>query len=450
MKAIDSASEQNKYKQLVEDILKLAKDKGASQADVSASMSTGLSVSVRKQEVETIEFDRAKGLGITVFFGKKKGSATTSDFSKQSIEDTVNKACSLAHLMSEDEYCGLAEAELMAYDYQKYDLDLFHHWDIDPIDATKIAMECEKYGLDYDKRITNSDGSEVKTFSSLSVYGNSHGFMGEYNGSRHTISCLLISGNQDKMQRDHYYSTARLHEKLESTKHIGQIAAQKTLEKLNPRSVKTQKAQVLFSPEMARGLFGSFISAISGNSIYRESTFLLNKLNQQVFSDLVTITDDPFIKQGFGSGAFDVEGVKTIKRDLVQNGILQGYVMGSYSARRLGMQSTGNAGGTHNLFIKSSQTNLTQQDIIKSISKGLLVTELMGQGINPVTGDYSRGASGFWIENGEIQYPVEGITIAGNLKDMFLNITALGNDVDNRASIYTGSVLVDSMMIAGE
>ncbi len=442
---------QNDYPSLVADILKIAKTKGCSQADASASISTGLTVSVRKQEVDTIEFDRAKGVGITVYFGKKKGSASTSDLSKQSIEETVDKACSLAHLMANDVYCGLADAELMAYDYKKYDFDLFHPWDIQAEDAKKIALECEQYGLDFSSKITNSDGCNVQTSMGMSVYANSHGFVGEHKGSKHSISCVLISGNQDKMQRDHHYTTARQAEKLEDIKVVGQVAAEKTIAKLNPRSLKTQKANILFSPEMARGLISNFISAISGSSLYKEASFLLDHLNKKVFSDLVMITDDPFIAQGFGSSAFDSEGVKTLKRELITNGVLNGYILGSYSARRLGMQTTGNSGGTHNILVHSAKgPNLSQQAIIKSMNKGLLVTELMGQGINMVTGDYSRGASGFWIENGEIQYPVEGITIASNLKDMFLNVSALGNDLDKRSRIYTGSILIDNMMIAGE
>jgi PmbA protein len=440
----------NLYQELVTDVLKQAKSRGASAADALASASMGLAVNVRKQEVDTIEFDRSKGLGITVYFGIKKGSASTSDFSPQSLAETVDKACSLAKLMAEDQYCGLADPDLLAYDYKNLDLDLVHPWLLDPEQAKTIALECEQYGLNYSNKITNSDGTDVNTHTSLAVYGNSNNFIGGYEGSRHSISCVLIAAEQDKMQRDHWYSVSRVANQLEQVKIIGQTAAAKAIARLNPRSVTTQQANVLFSPEMARGLFASFVSAISGGSLYRESTFLLNKLDQKIFSDLITITDDPYIKQGLGSSFFDSEGVKPVKRDLVSNGILMGYVLSSYSARRLGLKTTGNAGGTYNLLIRSNaQKQLTQQEIIKNISKGLLVTELMGQGINLVTGDYSRGASGFWIENGEIVYPVEGVTIAGNLKDMFLGITAVGSDIDKRSSTLTGSVLIDSMMIAG-
>ncbi len=438
---------------LVTDILNAAKNRGASAADAVVSSSTGLSVHVHKQEVETIEFDRAKGLGITVYFGYKKGSASTTDFSKAAVIETVEKACSLAKLMEEDKYCGLAEPDLMAYDYKKYDLDLYHPWHLLPEEAKNIALECEKYGLNYSSKITNSDGTDVSTHSSQGVYANSHGFIGEYQTARHSISCALIGEYHGKMQRDHWYSTSRLVNELQNIKLIGETAAKRTVARLDPRSIKTQKASILFSPEMARGLFSTFVSAISGGSLYREATFLLNKLDQKIFSDIVQITDDPFIKYGFGSCAFDSEGVRTQKRDLVNQGILQGYVLGSYSARRLGLESTGNSSGVHNLLIgcadKKGNVSKPQKELIKSIKRGLLVTELMGQGINLVTGDYSRGASGFWIENGEIVYPVEGVTIAGNLNDMFLNITELGSDIDKRSSIQTGSVLIDEMMIAG-
>lgn len=437
----------DEYKNIVQDVLTLAKKHGATQADVMASMSTGLSVNIRKQEVDTIEFDCEKGLGITSYYGKHKGTASTSDFSAKAIEDTVIKACNLAKIMAEDLYCGLADADLMAHDY--VDLDLYHPWDLEPEQAKKIALECEQYGLDFSNKITNSDGANISTSNSMLVYGNTNDFIGAYKGSRHSISCVLIAAVQDKMQRDYDYTTSRLSDHLENIKIIGERAAQKTIAKLNPKCLKTQKAKVLFSPEMARGLFSSFVSAISGGNLYRESSFLLNKLNHQVFSDLITIVEDPLLKQGLASTAFDSEGVRTTKRELITDGVLNGYIMGSYSARRLGMQTTGNAGGAHNLIIGSSKTMYQQEEIIANMGSGLLVTAMMGQGINMVTGDYSRGASGFWIENGKIAYPVEGITIAGNLKNMFMNITAVGKDIDPRGGIQTGSLLIDGMMIAG-
>lgn len=434
------------YKQVVTDILALAKKQGADQAAVAASFSTGLSVNVRNQEVDTIEFDRGKGLGITVYFGKQKGSASTSDLSEESLNDTVIKACSIAKVMAEDEYCGLAEADLMAYDYQ--DLDLIHPWGINADEARDLALKCEQAGLEHSKKITNSEGASVSTGLGLSVYGNSHGFIGCSKGSRHSVSCVLIASEQDKMQRDYYYSSARSHDDLDSVKEIGTKAAARTVARLNPRKVKTQLAPILFSPEMARGILSSFISAISGGNLYRESSFLLNHLNKKVFSNLVTLTEDPFLPNGFGSCSFDGEGVKTQKRILVEKGILNGYVLGSYSARRMGMATTGNAGGIHNILVTPGKEN--QDSLIRNMSKGLLVTELMGQGVNIVTGDYSRGASGYWVENGEIQHPVDGVTIAGNLKDIFNNIIAVGNDIDFRGSIQTGSFLVESMMIAGQ
>lgn len=439
-------TQENNYKNIVSDIVELAKNNGATAAEVLASMSTGISVNVRNQEVDTIEFDRDKGLGITVYFGQQKGSASTSDLSKESLSDTVAKACKLAKLMSEDEYCGLADAKLMAYGYPM--LDLMHPWGINAEEAIELAIQCEKSGLDYSKDITNSEGASISTHLGLTVYGNSHGFIGSYKGSRHSVSCVLIASSQDKMQRDYWYSVSRLHDHLESLKTIGERAARRTIARLNPRKVKTQTAKILFAPEMARGILSSFISAISGGSLYRESSFLLDKLGHKVFSDIITLTEDPFLPNGLGSAAFDSEGVRTKKKFIVENGMLQTYVLGSYSARRLGMQTTANAGGIHNLLINPGQYN--QEQLIKNMGTGLLVTELMGQGVNIVTGDYSRGASGFWIENGEIQYPVEGVTIAGNLKDMLNNIVAVGNDIDQRSNIQTGSLLVDSMMVAGE
>jgi PmbA protein len=434
------------YQNIVLDILKLAKQQGADAADVAASLSTGLSVNVRNQELDTVEFDNAKGLGITVYFGKQKGSASTSDFSAESLQETVAKACGLAKIMAVDEYCGLADAELMAYDYP--DLDLLHPWGINADEAQKIALECEQYGLNYSNKITNSEGASVDTVSGLTIYGNSHGFLGSYKGSRHSVSCSLIASNQDKMQRDYWYSVARAHEKLDGLKYIGEQAAMRAVARLNPQKIKTQQAKILFAPEMARGILSSFLSAISGGNLYREASFLLGKLGQKVFSDLITLTEEPLLKHGLGSAAFDSEGVRTQRRVLIEQGILNGYILGSYSARRLGMATTGNAGGVHNLLVTPGQYN--QEQMVKNMDTGLLVTELMGQGINIVTGDYSRGASGFWVENGEIQFPVDGVTIAGNLAEMFNNIIAVGNDIDQRGNIQTGSLLVSSMMIAGE
>lgn len=443
------ALSEQKYTQLqqtVDDVLKMAKQQGASAADVMASLSTGLSVEVRNQELDTVEYDNGKGFGITVFFGQHKGSASTSDFSTESLKETVEKACSIAKLMAEDKYCGLADADLMAFDYE--DLDLMHPWGIDADEAKQIALDCEQYGLSYSNKITNSEGASVATTTGVTIYGNSHGFIGGYKSTRHNISCVLIASEQDKMQRDYWYSVARRSEDLDAVKQIGQTAAKRTVARLNPRKIKTQRAPILFSPEMASGILSSFLSAISGGNLYRESSFLLDKLGEKVFSDIVTLTEDPFLKYGLGSSAFDAEGVKTQKRIIVENGILNNYILSSYSARRLGMQTTGNAGGVHNLLIQPGKQN--QEQMIKFMDKGLLVTELMGQGINIVTGDYSRGASGFWVENGEIQYPVDGITIAGNLADMFNNIISVGNDIDKRGNIQTGSLLVKQMMIAGE
>lgn len=440
-----SKEQENHYKEVVSDILNVAKEQGADSAAVAASMSLGLSVNVRNQDIDTIEYDKSKGLGITVYFGKKKGSASTSDLDSKSLQETVIKACNIAKVMAEDEYCGLADADLMAYDYPE--LDLMHEWGINAEDATKLALSCEKSGLEYSDKITNSEGASVTTGLGMTVYGNSHGFIGSYLGSRHSASCVLIAGHQDKMQRDYWYSTARNYHDLENVKNIGKQAALRTLARMNPQKIKTQKAKVLFSPEMARGILGSFVSAVSGGNLYRESSFLIDQVNKKVFSDLITLTEDPYLKDGLGSSSFDGEGVRTQKRVLVDQGVLTGYVLSSYSARRLGLKTTGNAGGVHNLLMTPGEYN--QEQIIKNMGSGLLVTELMGQGVNITTGDYSRGASGFWIENGEIQYPVDGVTIAGNLKDMFNQIVTVGNDIDKRGNIQTGSLLIDSMMVAG-
>lgn len=453
-------SQEANLKNLAQDIISLAKQKGASQSELFISTGKGLSVSVRKQEIDTIEFDKGKSLGITVYFDQHKGSSSTSDLSKEAIETAVDKACDIAKLMAKDEYCGLADKELMAFDENlnsniDKNLDLYHPWDITPEDAKALVLECEQHGLNYSDKITNSEGADLSTHLGMSVYANSYDFIGVNKTSKHTMSCLLLASEKsspDKMQRDYWYSTSRIHNNLESPKDIGIKAATRAINRLNPRKLKTQKSNILFSPEMARGIINSFISAISGGNLYRESSFLLNKLNKKVFSDIVTIIDDPFIKQGFGSGLFDNDGVTTNKRTLVSNGILKGYVLSNYSARRLNMQTTGNSGGVHNILVTNNDNSSykTQLDIIKDIKSGFLVTELMGQGVNIVTGDYSRGASGYWIENGEIAYPVEGVTIAGNLKKMLFDISLIGNDIDKRSNIYTGSILIDNMMIAGE
>jgi PmbA protein len=434
------------FKNLIADVLVEAKAQGANAYEAALSSGSGLSVTVRLGEVETIEHNRDKGLGVTVYFGKRKGSASTTDFSSAALKETVAAACSIAKYTSEDDCSGLADAALMAKDIP--DLDLYYPWELSAEQAIEIAKECEDTARSVDKRITNSEGSSISTQQGFRVYGNSHGFLGAYPSTRHSLSCTLIGQEGESMQRDYWYSTVRDSADLEGAAAIGKRAAERTLRRLNARRVATCRAPVVFSPEMAAGLLGSFVSAVRGGSLYRKTSFLLDSLGQQVFPSSIHIHEEPLLKKGLGSAPFDSEGVATGAHDLVHEGRVASYVLDSYSARKLGMQTTGNAGGVHNLVIDSGPNDL--DGLLKKMDKGLLVTELMGQGINRVTGDYSRGASGFWIEGGQIQYPVEEITVAGNLKDMFLNIVEVGNDVDTRRNIRTGSILIENMTIAGE
>ncbi len=438
--------EQVKWKQLTQNILDEAKAQGATSAEVSVSQGIGFSISVRMGVVETVEYHRDKGIGITVYFGKRKGSASTSDPGADAIKAVVSAASRIAQLSGEDPYAGLADAELMAKTYP--DLDLYHPWYIEPEQAIAMALECENQARAVDKRIVNSEGASVSTYQSVGVYGNSHGFIGGYPSSRHSISCSLVGQDAKGMQRDGYYTIARDANDLLSVALVAKEAAVRTVKRLGARRLKTCTVPVIFQAEIARGLIGSFLGAISGGNLYRKSSFLIDHLGKKVFADNISLYERPHIPKGFGSAPFDGEGVATHDRDLVTNGVLQGYLLGSYSARKLGMKTTGNAGGAHNILIKTSDHDLPS--LLKQMGKGLLVTEVMGQGVNLVTGDYSRGASGFWVENGEIQYPVEEITIAGNLRDMYQHLVAVGNDIDRRGSIHTGSILLDSMMVAGE
>lgn len=438
--------EQVKWKQLTENILAEAHAQGATSAEVSVSQGIGFSVTVRLGAVETVEYHRDKGIGITVYFGKRKGSASTSDATSDAVKATVSAACRIARLSGEDPYAGLADAELMAKTYP--DLDLHRPWYIEPEQAIAMAQECENQARTFDKRITNSEGASISTYQSVGVYGNSHGFIGGYPASRHSVSCTLVAQDAKGMQRDGYYTVARDPDDLETIAAVAKEAANRTVKRLGARRLKTCTVPVIFQAEIARGLIGSFLGAISGGSLYRKASFLIDQLGKPVFANHVSLYERPHIPKGFGSAPFDAEGVATRDRDLVSKGVLQGYLLGSYSARKLGMKSTGNAGGAHNILVNASNQDLST--LLKQMGKGLLVTEVMGQGINIVTGDYSRGATGFWVENGEIQYPVEEITIAGNLRDMYTNLVAIANDIDRRGSIHTGSILLESMMVAGE
>lgn len=430
---------------IVDDILRQASNLGASAAEAAVSSQNGYSVTVRQAEVETIEYNRDKGLGVTVYFGQSKGSASTSDFKPEAIKTTVQAACDIARYTSADESAGLADPALLASDIPE--LDLYQPWTLTPEQAVAMAKECEAAGFAVDKRLTNSEGAYVSTHSGQRVYGNSLGFMGGYASSRHSLGCTLIASGEDEMQRDYWYSVSRNPDKLQDVKQIGKMAGERTVQRLNAKKLSTGKVPVLFSAEVARGLMGHLVRAVSGGSLYRQSSFLLDAQGKQLFPDFVQMDERPHLLQALGSAPFDNEGVKTQARKLIESGVLQGYVLDSYAARRLGLQSTGNAGGVHNLHINS--TGQSFEDLIREMNTGLLVTEVMGQGVNIVTGDYSRGASGFWIENGEIQYPVEEITLAGKLPEMFMGLQAVGSDLDVRGNLITGSWLIDAMTVAG-
>lgn len=440
------AGRQAELQQLVEELLTEAKKQGASSAEAAVSSDSGLSASVRMGDVETIEHTRDNGLGISVYFGQRKGSASTSDLSRQAIIDTVKAACSIASYTSEDDCSGLADPELMARDIP--DLDLYHPWTIEVDAAIELGIKCEAAALNYAPQINNSEGATLNTHSGLHVYGNSHGFLGGYPSSRHSLSCSVLGEDEQGMQRDYWYTSGRAATDLEAAEAVGLKAGERTLNRLGARKISTREAPVIFQADMAVGLLRNLIGAISGSALYRQSSFLVDHLGKQIFPEFVRIHENPLLPRGLASASFDSEGVATRARDLVDQGTLQSYVLGSYSARKLGMETTGNAGGVRNLTIE--QGDLDLPGLLKKMDKGLLVTELMGHGINMVTGDYSRGAAGFWVENGEIQYPVEEITIAGNLKQMFMQLIAVGNDIDPRTSVRTGSWLIESMTVAGE
>ena len=430
---------------IVERLLAEAKVQGASAADADVSIVKGLSVNVRLGEVETVEFNKDRGLGVTVYFGQRKGSASTSDFSDEAIAKTVAAACGIAKYTAADPYNGLADAELMAHGFP--DLDLYHPWDMDAERAIELAQICEAAARDLDTRITNSEGASVSTHEGLRLYGNTHGFTGAYFTTRHSVSCSVIAQDGDSMQRDYWYTSARRPNELYEPGSIGRRAAERALRRLGGRRVKTAKVPVLFAADVASGLLSHLLAAIRGESMYRRSSFLLDSLGKTVFPKFIDIVEQPHLKGALGSAPFDAEGVKTRERYLVRDGILESYVLDSYSARKLGMKTTGNAGGVRNLTLSSGDKDLP--GLLRSLDRGLFVTELMGQGVNKVTGDYSRGAAGFWVENGEIQYPVEEITIAGNLKEMFRGIREVGNDVEPQRSTRTGSILIEQMTVAG-
>ena len=433
-------------RRIATDMLDYARKQGATACAVEISDGFGQSVTVRQDAVETIEYNRDKGLGISVYLGQRRGNAHTSDFSPQAVRDTVDAALSIARYTASDDCAGLPEQAMLATEFP--DLDLYHPWLLNVEQAIALARDCEQAAFARDTRIKNSEGATVSVHESQFVYANSLGFVGGYPSSRHSVSCAVIAGKGAAMQRDYWYTEGREARAMLQVEEVGRIAAERALRRLHARKLGTMQVPVLFEAPIAASLLGHFVGAISGGSLYRKSSFLLDQLGQPVFSSGIYIDDIPDIPRGLASSAFDDEGVKTQRRAIVAAGVLQGYFLGTYSARKLGMKSTGNAGGNHNLILRSGELDFDA--LLKKMGRGLLVTELLGQGVNHVTGDYSRGAAGFWVEHGEIQYPVEEITIAGNLKDMYRHIAAVGCDVLVQGSRQSGSVLIENMMVAGQ
>ncbi len=432
-------------KSLVSEALAEARRQGATSAEANCSISQGLSVNVRLGEVETVEHNRDKGLAVTVFVGQQSGSASTTDFSPAGVRDCVRAAATIARYTAADEHAGLADPEQLARELP--DLDLYHPWNPPVERAIDLARECEDAARAADARITNSEGASVSSHDGIEVYGNSHGFLGALPSSRHSISCSVIGQDASGMQRDYWYSAARAAATLESPVAIGRKAAERTVRRLGAEKLATRRTPAVYEAPVAASLLSHFVGAVRGTSLYRRASFLLDQLGQPVFAPQVRIHEQPFLKGALGSAPFDHDGVAPANRDLVRDGVLHGYVLDVYSARKLGMKSTGNAGGVHNLTIAPGTEDLA--GLLRQMGTGLLVTELIGFGVNTVTGDYSRGAAGFWVENGTIAYPVEEITIAGNLRDMFRGLMAVANDVDLRGNIRTGSILIDSVTVAG-
>ncbi len=426
-------------------VLEHAARSGASACETDVSEGFGQTTTVRKGEVETIEYNRDKGVGVTVYVGQQRGHASTSDFSEAALRRTVDAALSIARFTAADAYAGLPEAELLARDTM--DLDLYHPWQLTVENAIELARECEQAAFDVSSHISNSEGASVSTQQSHFVSANSLGFVGGHASSRHSVSCCVIAGEDERMQREHWYDSKRSAADLADPALIGRLAAERAIARLDARKIPTCTVPVLFEAPVAVTLLGHLVHATSGGALYRNSSFLMDSLGKQILPPHVTIRERPHLKKAFGVGAFDSEGVATRPRDVVRDGILQGYFLSSYSARKLGMQTTGNAGGSHNLLIEPGEHDFDA--LVRQMDRGLIVTELLGHGVSYVTGDYSRGAVGFWVENGKIQYPVEEITIAGNLVDMFKGIQAIGNDVLERGSKHTGSILLDRLTVAG-
>ncbi len=429
----------------VQQIIDEARRQGATASEVSVSMEQGLSVTVRQQEVETVEFNRDQGFGITLYVGQSKGSASTTSSGPEAIRETVAAALAIARHTSADPFAGLADAALMARDLP--DLDLFHPWNIDPERAIDTALACEAAAFERDARIQNADGTSLNTHRGARAYGNSHGFIGSYCSTRHSLSCVMIAESEGQMQRDYCYDVKRIGAELADPQQIGRRAADRAVRRLGARPVPTCEVPVLFAAEVATGLIGHFLAAISGGNLYRKSSFLEGALGQQLFPEWMRLDERPHLRRALGSAAYDGDGLATFDKAFVEDGRLVSYALGTYSGRKLGLPSTANAGGVHNLFVSHGADDQTA--LLRQMGRGLLVTELMGQGLNLVTGDYSRGAGGYWVENGEIQFPVQEVTIAGNLRDMFRQIVAVGSDLETRGNIHTGSVLVERMTVAG-
>jgi PmbA protein len=436
---------QDQLREIAQDILKMARRRGATACEVDISEGFGQTTSVRKGEIDTIEYNRDKGIGVTIYLGQQRGYASTSDFAPAALKATVDAALSIARFTAPDPCAGLPEREELATEFP--DLDLHHPWRLSVEESLALARACEEAAFSTSPLISNSEGASVSLQESHFISANSLGFMAGYPSSRHSISCSVIAGQGEGMERDDWYDSRRDPAELMAAGSIGETAAKRAVARLKGRKIKTCEAPVIFESQLAVGLIGSMVHAASGGALYRRSTFLLDALGTQILSPIVQISERPFVKKGVASSPFDDDGVATREREVVVNGVLQGYFLGTYSARKLGMKTTGNAGGSHNLIVKCGDKDL--DGLIREMDRGLLVTEMLGQGVNYVTGDYSRGAAGFWVEKGRIKHPVHEITIAGNLKDMFTGIVAIGSDVMTRGAKHTGSILIDRMTIAG-
>ena len=431
--------------QIAQHTLELAQQKGVTAAEVDLNESLGQNTQVRLHEIEQIEFQQDKSLDITVYVGQRKGRASTADLSPNALADTVQAACDIARYTADDAFSGLADADLMATQFG--DLDRYHEWNLDSQSAITLAKRCEDAALSTDKRIINSEGASVSTGHFQFVYANTHGFCQHQRGTRHSISCSIVAGTKNEMQRDFWYDVSCNAQNLDTPEAIGQIAANHAIRRLNSRSLKTGNYPVIFDAAISSSLIGHIVGGLSGGALYRQNSFLINSLGKQILPENISLREEPHILSALGSTYFDGEGVATKPRFVIENGVVCGYFLSSYSARKLGLQTTANAGGAHNLYL--SATVATQADLLHQMGSGVLITELMGQGVNLLTGDYSRGAAGFWVENGVIAYPISGITVAGNLKQMYRHIAGTANDALRRHSGSIGSILIDDMTIAG-